>query len=86
MSQLQQTYMRNGQVKKISVDVFDVVKPSNTQGMDYLSDYVTVPHQIWIAANTLSDSIIASAMLYHVSSSLLLSTQSFKADRSMLLR
>ncbi|KAH9984750.1 hypothetical protein BJV77DRAFT_1153101 [Russula vinacea] len=39
------TYMGNGQVKKISIDVFEVT---------------------WIAANTLSDSLIASAMLYHL--------------------
>ena len=34
--------------------------------MDYLSNCVAVPHQTWIIGNTLSDLLIASAMLYHV--------------------
>ena len=41
------------------------------------------PHQTWIVANTLSDLLIASAMLYHVNSNRLLYTGSFKTDSSL---
>ena len=35
---------------------------------DFLSNRVIMPHQIWLVGNTLSDILIASAMIYHVCS------------------
>ena len=48
--------------------------------MDRLSNWMAVPRQTWIAANTFSDLLIASAMIYHVSASQLLSTGSLEVD------
>ena len=48
--------------------------------MYYLSNYLAAPHQAWVVANTFSDLLITFAMLYHVSSSQLLSTRTFEAD------
>lgn len=52
--------------------------------MDYPSNNVAVsrPHQTWIIGNTLSDLLIASAMLYYVSSFRQLYTISLKAHCS----
>lgn len=40
--------------------------------MKNLSNFVAVPHQTWIIGSSLSDLLIASAMLYHVSTHQLL--------------
>jgi hypothetical protein len=44
-----------------------------------------MPHQSWILGNTLSDLLIASAMLYHVGSFRLLYMESLEADCSLLV-
>jgi hypothetical protein len=44
-----------------------------------------MPHQTWILGNTLSDLLIASAMLYHVSSFRLLYMGPLEADHSVLI-
>jgi uncharacterized membrane-anchored protein YitT (DUF2179 family) len=62
VSQLRQTYLSGAFIEGAGLRIVVMVK-SSKDGMDYLSD---LARKTWLVANTLSDTLIAFAMLYHV--------------------